>query len=80
MEPTAATGDTTMPRGQYPRQKIPVHRFSITFHERDWPYVSAAAKRAKLSVASFVRECVFKAIQREERPRLTDRRAPRAHA
>jgi len=61
-----------MPRGQYKRKQVPIHRFSITFHEKDFPHVRSAAKRAKQSIASFVRDCVFSTIGRPERERMTD--------
>jgi len=61
-----------MPRGQYPRKRIPTHRFSVTFHKSDWPFINQAARKAKLSVASFIRECVFKSVGRKERERQTD--------
>jgi len=65
-----------MPRGQYPRKKIPTHRFSITFHQSDWPMVRAAARRAKLSVASFLRKCVFDQVGGREHPRQRDKDQP----
>lgn len=62
-----------MPRGQYPRRKIPVHRFSITFHRASWPAVRAGAKAANMSVAAFVRFCVFKYLGIQEHDRQEDR-------
>ncbi len=62
-----------MPRGIYPRMRILVHRFSITFHDDDWPYIEKAAQKRGMSVASFVRACVFDAIHRKESPRQQDK-------
>ena len=62
-----------MPRGVYPRKKIPTHRFSITFHRADWPAVRDAAASEGRSVASFVRECVFRFLKRAESERASDR-------
>ncbi len=64
-----------MPRGQYARQRIPVRRFSITFHEIDFPAVEDAARRSGLSVARFIRRCVFEKLGRQESHRQSDRRS-----
>ena len=63
-----------MPRGQYSRAKfkIPVHRFSVTFHQADWPRVLKGAKVKRMSVASFVRWCVFEAFGVREHERKID--------
>jgi hypothetical protein len=62
-----------MPRGQYPRKEIPVHHFSITVHQADWPRVLKGAKAKKMSVASFMRWCVFKRLGVQEHDRQQDR-------
>ncbi len=67
-----------MPRGQYPRTHIPVHRFSITFHDDDWPYIEKAAQKRGMSVASFVRACVFEIIHRKESARQSQQDNPKA--
>ncbi len=76
-----------MPRGQYPRMRILTHRFSITFHDDDWPYVEEAARKRGLSIAQFVRACVFETLRRKESPRQSDldtpkekRKATKGHA
>ena len=63
-----------MPRGQYSRTKfkIPVHRFSVTFHQADWPRVLKGAKAAKMSLASFLRFCVFSHLRLKEHERQRD--------
>ena len=62
-----------MPRGQYPRKKIPVHRFAMTFHRADWPAVRAGAKAVNMSLAAFARWCVFKQLGIHEHERQSDR-------
>ena len=62
-----------MPRGQYRRKKIPVHRFSVTFHQADWPRVLKGAKGKKMSVASFVRWCCFDYLGHQEHERQQDK-------
>jgi hypothetical protein len=61
-----------MPRGQYPRKRIPTQVFNLTFHRADMPVVKKGAKEAGMSVAAFIRWCVFKALGTLEHERQAE--------